>query len=194
MPSKKINTPIEPGCTYHIFNRGNNFQNVFFQQEDYHLFLDKLKFHLNNCCSIYAFALLPNHYHLLLRVNDNLNQLDFSHQFTKFMLSYTNKINFRDKRNGALFLSHFRRIKIEDEDYLKRLVFYINYNPVKHRITDDFKSYKYCSYPICLSDQPTSLARSEVLNIFGGLEDFIQYHSYLHDFETIKRNTFEDED
>jgi len=113
MPSKKIRTPIEPGATYHIYNRGNNYQNVFFHEEDYLLFLDKLKLYLSKFCSVSAFALLPNHYHLLLRVNDGLKELEFNRQFLKFILSFTNKINFRDKRNGSLFLSNFRRIKID---------------------------------------------------------------------------------
>jgi REP element-mobilizing transposase RayT len=153
MPSKKIKTTVEPGCTYHIFNRGNNYQNVFFRHEDYYLFLEKFKLYLNKTCMVYAFALLSNHYHLLLRVNDNIGKSEFSQQFLKFILSYTNKINFREKRNGSLFLSYFRRIKIEDDDYLKRLVYYINHNPEKHGITENFRTYKFCSYPILLDQQ-----------------------------------------
>jgi REP element-mobilizing transposase RayT len=193
MPSKKIKTPIETGCTYHIFNRGNNYQDVFFRDEDYYLFLEKLKLYLNKCCSVYAFALMANHYHLLLRVNDDLDKSVFSQQFLKFILSYTNKINFREQRNGSLFLSYFRRIKIEDDEYLKRLVYYINHNPVKHRIVENFRTYKFCSYPILISDKPTDLARDEVIDFFGGLQDLIEYHNYLHDEDEIKRFTFEDD-
>ena len=193
MPSKKIKTPIEPGGTYHIYNRGNNHENVFFRQEDYSLFLEKFKFHLIKYCSVYAFALLPNHYHLLLRVNDSIGEKEFSQQFAKFILSYTNKINFREKKTGSLFHAYFRRIRVENEDYLKRLVFYINHNPVKHGILEDFRNYEFCSYRIFVSDKPTSLARTEVLSLFGGLADFIAYHNYLHDEEAIRKFTFEDE-
>jgi REP element-mobilizing transposase RayT len=193
MPTKKIKTPIEPGSTYHIYNQGNNFQNVFFQTEDYYLFLEKLKLYLIDYCSMYAFALLPNHYHLLLRVNDDILETSFSKQFSKLILSYTNKINWRKKRNGSLFLSYFRRIKIEDEAYLKHLVYYINHNPTKHGITEDFRSYEFCSYKIFLSDKPTSLSRNEVLSWFGGRNDFIEFHKYLHEVEAIKKLSFEDD-
>ena len=193
MPSKKTRTPIEPGGTFHIYNRGNNFQDVFFVTDDYLLFLSKMKQYLSNYCSIYAFALLPNHYHLLIRVNDNLAMNTFSQQFLKFILSYTNKINFRDKRDGSIFLPNFKRIKIEDEDYLRRLIYYINHNPVKHKVSNDFKSYKFCSYHILVSEKPTSLARVEALSYFGGLQSFIEYHNYLNNEEAIKHFTFEDD-
>nr|NQU91129.1 hypothetical protein [Bacteroidota bacterium] len=193
MPSKKIRTPIEPGFTYHIYNRGNNFQTVFFNSDDYNMFLEKLKFYLIDYCAIYAFALLPNHYHLLLHVNDDIGKLDFSKQLSRFILSYTNKVNFRKHRNGSLFMSYFRRIKIEDEVYLKKLVYYINHNPSKHDISEDFKSYEFCSYRIFLIDKPTSLARSEVLNWYGRRQEFIDFHNYLHDEESIRKLTLEDD-
>ncbi|MCP3956872.1 MAG: hypothetical protein GY719_03365 [bacterium] len=193
MPSKKIKTSIVPGNTYHIYNRGNNFQDVFFHHKDYYLFLDKLKLYLIDYCAVYAFALLPNHYHLLLRVNDDIGELTFSKQFSKMILSYTNTINWRNKWNGSLFLSYFRRIKIDDENYLKRLVYYINHNPVKHGITEDFKNYEFCSYKILLSDKQTNLNRDDVLAFFGGKNGFIEFHNYLHDEEMIKNFTFEDD-
>ena len=193
MPSKKIKTPIEPGQIYHIFNRGNNYQDVFFQKSDYNLFLEKLGLYLKEYCSIYAFALLPNHHHLLIRVNDDLEETTFSKQFSKFILSYTNKINWREKRNGSLFLSYFRRIKVDDEAYLKSLVYYINYNPIKHEIVEDIKSYHFSSYKIFLSEKPTNLNRGEVLSWFGGREGFIEYHNYLHNEGLIRKYLLEED-
>ena len=192
MPTHKIKTPIEPGFTYHIYNRGSNYQNVFLCKQDYLLFLEKLKLYLADCCSFYAFALMPNHYHLLLKVNDTSAGSQFSKQFTKCILSYTNIINRREGRNGSLFLSYFRRIKIVDDDYLKKLVYYINHNPVKHGITEDYKSYNYSSYRILVSDSPTGLKRNEVMRWFGGQKEFINYHSYLYDMESIKKLSFEE--
>ena len=181
MPSKKIRTAIEPGAIYHIYNRGSNFQKVFFRESDYSLFLDKFKLYLLKTCSLYAFVLIPNHYHLLLKINDNEEGAKFSKQFSKFMLSYTNTINLRDRRNGSLFLSRFRRIKIEDDDYLKRLVFYINYNPAKHKVMKDYKTYKYSSYQSLISDSPTKLGREEVLQWFDGKAGLIEFHTVRHD-------------
>ena len=194
MPSKKIKTPIEPGCVYHIYNRGNNYQDVFFQKSDYHLFLEKLNLYLKDYCSVYAFALIPNHYHLLLRINDDIAENSFSMQFSKLILSYTNKINWREKRNGSLFLSYFRRIKVEDEAYLKSLVYYTHYNPCKHDVVEDFRSYQFSSYKIFLSDKRTSLNRDEVLSWFGDRKEFVGYHNFLHNEGLIKKYIIEEDE
>ena len=193
MPSKTILTPIEAGAVYHIYNRGSNYQTIFFRSEDYHLFLEKLKLYLSESCSIYAYALLPNHYHMLLRVNAETQPSTFSKQFAKFILSYTNIINRREMRNGSLFLRRFRRIKIEDENYFKKLVFYINYNPVKHGYETDYKSYKYSSYNALVSNKQTTLSREEVIDWFDGIDNFVEYHSYLHNDSSINRYTLEED-
>lgn len=193
MPSKKIKTPIEPGKFYHVYNRGSNYQNVFFKPYDYLLFLEKMAEYLVGYCSIYAYVLIPNHYHILLRVNDDLETNEWSNHFLKFSLSYTNKINFQEKRNGGLFLSHFRRIHVDTEDYLKRLIFYIHFNPSKHELIDDFKSYKYSSYNSIISQKPTRLARGEVLDLFENVEGFKNYHQFLHKEAIIKKYLLEEE-
>jgi putative transposase len=193
MPTKKILTPIEPGNTYHIYNRGSNYQDTFFCDQDYQLFLEKFKYYLRNHCSLYAFTLLPNHYHLLLRVHDNEAGSRFSQQFMRFILSYTNKVNFKMKRNGSLFLARFRRIKVDTEDYLKRLVYYIHHNPVKHNVSNDYKTYPFSSYRIYLADKPTALARDETIDFYGGLADFIDYHNHFHDEDVIKKLILEDD-
>jgi putative transposase len=192
MPSKKITARIEPGFTYHIYNRGINYQDVFFMRSDYLLFLEKLRLYLIDYADIFAFALLPNHYHLLLRVIDEPRESTFSKQYAKFILSYTNLINRRDDRTGNLFLSYFRRIQVMNEDYLRKLVFYINHNPVKHGITDDFRNYEFGSYKILVSDAQTSLKRNEVLEWFGSSEGLIDYHNHFHDLSEIKVLSFEE--
>jgi putative transposase len=96
-------------------------------------------------------------------------------------------------RNGSLFLARFRRIKVDTEDYLRRMVYYIHHNPAKHKATEDYKTYKYSSYRIFLSDKPTAMARDEALEFYGGLADYIEYHNYLHDEDVIKKLILEAE-
>lgn len=193
MPSKKITSPIESGKVYHIYNRGNNYQKVFFQTSDYLLFLKKMSFYLIDYCDIYSYALLPNHYHLLIRVHDHIIGKYFSRQFSKLVLSYTNKVNLRERRKGNLFGKRFRRIAIDDENYLKRLVYYINSNPESHDIVDDFRHYKFSSYQALISQNQTNLSRSEVLNWFGGLDEFLDYHNYLHNLNSMKKYLLEED-
>ena len=192
MPSKKIKTLLEPGKVYHIYNRGNNHQIVFFRTSNYDLFLEKIGKYLLNYCSILTYVLIPNHYHILLKINDDLEVNKFSQQFLKFSLSYTNKINWEENRNGSLFISHFRRIHVDTEDYLKRLVYYIHNNPEKHELTEDFRLYKYSSYQAILSNKTTNMAREYVLDLFGGKTEFKEYHEYMHEESQIKKFILED--
>lgn len=192
MPSKKIRATIEPGCIYHIYNRGHNYQDVFFEEEDYSMFLNNIKLYLLDYCSLNAFALLPNHYHLLLRVNDDIERLVFSRQFSKVIIKYTSCINYRNNRKGNLFQCRFRRIKVENEDYLKRLVYYIHHNPQKHGLVADFRLYKLTSYKSYLSGNPTNLSKRESISWFGSTEEFISYHNYLQDVSSLNKLTLED--
>ena len=192
MPSKNTRTPLDAGRVYHIYNRGNNFQDVFFNHQNYLLFLEKFTLYLNDFCKVYAYVLIPNHYHFLIRINDNLMPNEFGHQFMKFILSYTNKVNFKENRNGSLFLNNFKRILVDDESYLKRLIFYIHYNPEKHEIIEDFRDYQFSSYRAYLSNKPSKISREEVLEYFGNINEFISFHNYLHDEKLIQKYIIED--
>lgn len=191
MPSKKILTPIIPGATYHIFNRGVNYENVFFEKDDYSLFLDKMKFYLHPVADIFAYALLPNHYHLLLRVNEDIENRLFSHQFKRLILSYTNILNKRENRSGNLFLNMFKRLGVTENDYFQRLLYYIHFNPQKHEVIENFTEYKYSSFKSLVSDLPTLLKRKEVLSWFDAKEGFLEYHKSLQSEEVIKSLTME---
>lgn len=192
MPSKKTRTPLEAGRVYHIYNRGNNYQNVFFNDQDYILFLERFSFYLSGFCKVYAYTLIPNHYHFLLRLNGDLSPNEFGNQYMKFILSYTNKTNFKKGRNGSLFLNIFKRILIDDESYLKRLIFYIHYNPEKHEIVEDFRTYKFSSYLAFLSGKKSKLSREEVIEYFGDRNDTIEYHNHLHDEKVIRKFVIEE--
>ncbi len=123
----------------------------------------------------------------------DIERYSFNKQFSKVILSYTNEINRKNNWNGNLFLSCFRRIRIENENHLKRLVYYIHQNPIKHGIVEDVHSYRFCTYKSYLSTKPTNLDREIVFYWFGSKNDFIEHHNYLYDEESIKKFTFEDE-
>ena len=58
---------LEPNGFYHIFNRGNNRENLFFSDENCRYFLEKYGKYMNVLLDTYAYALLPNHFHLVVR-------------------------------------------------------------------------------------------------------------------------------
>ncbi len=187
MPAKNVRTPILPGNYYHIFNRGNNFENVFFCEEDYFYFLNLFELYVSHTCEIFAYALLPNHYHFLIRINEGATPqrvsplCEFSEQFKNLIQDYTYRINSRESRSGNLFLKPFRRLKIPSENYFTRLIFYIHFNPYKHLVCHEFRTYKFSSYQSLLSNNSTILNRNDVLDWFGGKDDFVDFHNDMHE-------------
>jgi len=63
-----ITTPLNPDQFYHIFNRGNGGQNIFYQEKNYTYFLEKYKSYMLGYWDTYAYCLLPNHFHLMIKV------------------------------------------------------------------------------------------------------------------------------
>lgn len=94
-----------PGYFYHVYNRGNNRENLFYKPDNYVYFLQKYDFYLNDYLETYAFCLLPNHFHLLIKVKkrkDLPNPADLegliSRKFSNFFNCYAKAINKQQKR------------------------------------------------------------------------------------------------
>lgn len=177
---------IEPGFVYHIFNRGNNQEDIFKEERNYAFFLSLMKKYLLPIADIYAYCLLRNHFHFVLRIKDAESveekykikpHLAFSNLFN----AYTKSINKAYNRNGSLFQEHFHRKRVEDEDYLTQLITYIHLNPVKHGFTDNFKSYRHSSYAAYTSGKPTQIKCEYIMSLFGDPANF----EYCHDLNKI---------
>jgi len=102
-----------PGAFYHVIARGNNKQKVFLDEKDYGTFLERLKFYKEKFkFIIYAYALMPNHIHMLIETGDiSLSRIMQSLQFT-----YTQKFNRRHKKVGIYFRDDIK------PSYVKRRV------------------------------------------------------------------------
>ncbi|TNE68379.1 MAG: hypothetical protein EP344_01340 [Bacteroidetes bacterium] len=188
-------TALYPDCYYHIYNRGNNRQQVFFRPHDYLLFLERYSRYIAPVVRTYAYCLLPNHFHLLIQVRpedvllplveqkdsafkDRIRNLPefVSDQFSNWFNSFTRTMNNQYGREGNLFKRPFQRIEVNDEVYLTQLIWYIHFNPQKHRLCRDFRRWKYSSYPGLLSSKPTRVERNAVLEWFGGKDAFQFFH------------------
>ncbi|MFP4471820.1 MAG: transposase [Bacteroidales bacterium] len=182
---------FEPGYFYHIFNRGNNKEKIFFEEKNYQYFMDLVGKYLLPVADIYCYCLIPNHFHILLRIKDldNLEQSDKLYQpFSNFLNAYTKAINKSINRYGSLFQKNLHKIRIREMKYLQNLIAYIHLNPVKHEITEHFHNYPYSSYRSLISEKPTKLQRNEVIRMFDDQQNFIYWHNvkkYLMD-EMIK--------
>ncbi len=176
--------PLEYGKFYHIFNRGNNHENIFPQQRNYTYFMELWWKHTFQIADTYAFGLMRNHFHVSTRIKDKeelagLELKDPSQYFANFFNAYSRGLNNATGRSGALFERPFERIWVTDESYLLRLIVYIHQNPQKHKFVDDFRDWPYTSYHELLANYVTRLKRDKVMELFGGREGFICLHQEI---------------
>ena len=168
--------PLQEDCYYHIFNRGNNKQHIFFETKNYYHFLNLIKKYLIEVCDIYAYCLMKNHFHLLVKTKENIPDKIISQAFSNCFNAYSKAINKSYNRTGSLFQDRFRRKMISDESYLRSLIIYIHLNPEKHKIIGDFTKYDFSSFNSLISEKQTLLKRQVVLDMFGDRENFKLVH------------------
>ena len=164
---------LEKDCFYHIYNRGNNGETIFITDGNKSYFLRLMKKYFENVLSIYSYCLMDNHFHLVVQLKEEEKVV--TQKLSNFFNAYAKAFNKEQNRTGSLFEKHFRRIKLNDEEYLKNLIIYIHLNP-KHHLDVDFETFKFSSYASILSDKLTSLKREEVIELFDTVENFIFCH------------------
>ncbi|MDK2979105.1 MAG: REP-associated tyrosine transposase [Bacteroidales bacterium] len=175
---------FESGYYYHIYNRGNNKENIFKEEMNYNYFLQLAQKYLLPIADIYAYCLLPNHFHILLKIKEieylpeiyRLGKRKIHQSFSNFFNAYSKAINKRYGRTGSLFQEHLHRIRIDSEEYFKQLILYIHLNPEKHGLTEDFANYKYSSYQTYFNNSSAWTKRSEVVSYFDGKDNFMYCH------------------
>jgi REP element-mobilizing transposase RayT len=106
------------GALYHVLSRGNHQQDIFFTDKDRHAFLGALgQMSERFDVTIFAYVLMGNHYHLLLRT-DTAN---LSKSMQWMGTAYTTRFNMKHSRNGHLFQGRYKSIVVENEFYLLQL-------------------------------------------------------------------------
>lgn len=172
---------FEHDCFYHVFSRGNNLEPIFKEEQNYTLFLDLIKKYLLNIADIYAYCLMSNHFHLLIKIKrkEDITDKKMSEKphlgFSHLLNSYTQKINKTYNRKGSLFQEGLKRSKITNQEYFTQLVAYIHLNPIKHKFSNSL-NYSYSSYNAIASKSPTLLKRKELLYYFNDLDNFKAWH------------------
>ncbi len=131
------------GALYHVFSRGNGGQDIFFSDDDRQLFLTILaelseRFNVD----VFAYVLMSNHYHLLLKTVD----ANLSKAMQWFGTSFTRKFNLNNHTGGHLFQGRFKSIIVENDAYLLSLSYYIHRNPLRAKIVERLGDYQWSSY------------------------------------------------
>ena len=156
------------GALHHIMVRGIEKTKIFRNNADMQHFLGRLEEILQKTkTACYAWALIPNHFHLLLRTGE----VPISTVMRRLLTGYAVWYNLRYRRRGHLFQNRFKSILCQEDVYLLELVRYIHLNPIRARLVEDLNElggYEYCGHSAVLGKVNRPWQDTEwVLGMFG---------------------------
>lgn len=148
--------------------RGIERCNIFRNDADRDNFLERLEKVLNETKTVcYAWALIPNHFHLLLQTGS----MPISTVMRRLLTGYALYYNRKHRRHGHLFQNRFKSILCQKDNYFLELVRYIHLNPIRARIVDnldELDKYKYCGHSVIVGRKEAGWQdMQEVLGMFG---------------------------
>jgi len=157
-----------PGALHHLIVRGIERKRIFRDDQDRNNFLERFgKILLESNTPCYAWALLPNHGHFLLRTG----QVPLAAVMGRLLTGYAVTFNQRYGRHGQLFQNRYKSVLCQEDPYLLELVRYIHLNPLRAKIVQDYKAlgyYKYSGHSVILGYRKNSWQDVKyVLGYFG---------------------------
>lgn len=217
--SRRI-TPIITNQIYHIFNRGIAGQPIFSSTYDYQrllelisyyrfsspdlrfsfykrlplaekqTYLERMKQNKPLLIEIYAYCLMPNHYHLLVK---ELLENGIRKFIANMQNSYAKYFNTKRKRQGSLFTEMFKNVRVEDEEQFVHLARYIHLNPLTTYVIskkEELDTYPWSSFPGYFNNSPTEfLETNTLLSLYKANKDLetftkdqIDYQRQIHNF------------
>lgn len=203
-----------PGTISHIYNRGNNRENIFHDDEDYKAFIYRLGQALGyekeelthelcalpysriritgmsrNAFKLHAFSLMPNHFHLLLEQCGNIS---ISVLISKVCTSFAKYINKKYGHVGHVFQDKFKAVLTQSNPQLMWSSSYIHMNPVKDGFVNDPANYRWSSYNDFVSDRGLPIITTDFLiSVFGDRDSFKKETLRFSTDELVSKTVFD---
>jgi putative transposase len=132
-----------PGTLHHVIGRGIEGSKIFRTRGDREDLLGRLaKLCEAKALSVYAWALLDTHFHLLVRSGNQ----SLSHSMRRLLTGYVVNFNRRHKRYGHLFQNRYKSILCEEDPYLLELTRYIHLNPLRAGVVKNLKGLRFYAW------------------------------------------------
>lgn len=189
---------FRPGYYYHVYNRGDNREPIFLDEQDYSNFIKRVMIVMSiislpnagqrgalrirpfpkHSFSIIAYCLMPNHFHILIRQNKNIPIGDL---MIKVCISYAKYFNHKYQRVGNIFQDTFKAKLVDSDEYLCYLSAYIHNNPIKPL------TYKYSSISDYVQPSNETLCDTEI--VLGYFKDKdVHYLDFVKKFTKRKQS------
>jgi len=195
----EIIEPLEPEHFYHIYNHAVGDDDFFKSQNDYYFFLEKFQKYVLPFFDVYAYTLMPNHFHLVLHAHspasiketleefykekdglyrwsqgkENIESAVLSKALGNLFDTYARYFNTAHNRKGTLFTRSFKRKLVTSETHLQDLIKYVHLNPVEANFCKHPSQWKHSSFNSIVGTKETFVKKAEVIDLFFNLENFI---------------------
>jgi len=204
MPSKYVIREFSKDSIYHVFNTGVEKRVIFYDDEDYHLFLYYLYIYLTPLekvlrryhalpirlfnknvakdVDLLTYCLMPNHFHLILKQKSDVGISVFMKQLSN---AYTQYFNAKYKRTGGLFQGRYKAARVKPDDQLSHISRYIHLDPVIAGLSKE-PEYPWSSYGEYIDSATTLLCnRKPVLGLFASI---YSYKKFVHDRKDYQKH------
>ena len=163
---------LYPNELFHIYNRGNNRQQIFFNRENYIYFLEKVNLFLKPHADVMAWCLMPNHFHFMVYISPDKDVKEFSKGIQVILRSYTRGVNKEQGRTGSLFTQNTCSKALLDEyrehktTYAETCFHYIHQNPMKAGLVKLMEDWEFSSFRDYVGLRNGRLINRDVTNRF----------------------------
>ena len=154
-----------PSVLQHVMARGIERRKIFWDDKDCSSFLERLALILEETqTQCYAWVLIPNHFHILLRTGAT----PLSTVMRRLMTGYAVTFNIRHRRSGHLFQNRYKSVVCEEDPYLLELIRYIHLNPLRAKLVEDLNAldkYPWTGHSVLLGNNKNPLVPEIPLSI-----------------------------
>lgn len=165
----------------HVIQRGNNRQAVFFADEDYKFYLDKLKYYADQYkVAVHAFVLMTNHVHLLVTPGTKTGVSQMMQSLGRVYVRY---INLTYKRSGTLWEGRYKSSLVDSSRYLLLVSRYIELNPVRAGMVSRPGEYPWSSFRGNAMDTQISLLTPHACYLDLGQDEAQRQEAYAALFD-----------
>jgi len=174
---------FSPDNFYHIYNRGNNKQTIFFKRDNYVFSLKKIRKELLKHFEFVSYCLMPNHFHFLVVTKKDIENQQVIKSIATLLSSYTQAINKQEKRTGTLFHRRTMAKAINQEtNYLFYCLNYIHQNPYTAGLVKKIEDWEFSSFRDYIGLRNGTLCNINYYKTFFGILDKNEFYpaSYLN--------------
>ena len=165
-----------PGVLHHVIGRGIERRKIFLNEKDYDDFIERLgEAAQEDSIDVYAWALMPNHFHLLVKTKNR----PLSYVMRKLLTGYAVNFNKRHRRHGHLFQNRYKSILCQEDVYLKELVRYIHLNLLRSGVVKDINELNrslHSGHSVIMGKVERNWQNiGYVLSVFGDRKRYLRY-------------------